>query len=268
MQEPPPHAQQSPAFTAAAADRHQLYELAVQQPVLMTGFLVDVYTQFNEGEEPLVLREDFAGTANLAATWVCRGEECRAIAVDDDADVLAWADRHNRRPLGDAGRRLKLTHRDVRRCHAKADVLVSLNFSHFIWHDRADLLAYLRHARRCLQPGGLMVLDTYGGPGALETGTDERDHGDFTYQWEQASFDPTRNRVVNHIHFAFPDGARIDRAFTYNWRLWSLAELHEALLEAGFDDPHVCFETEDGFGDLDPEQMHAWVAYIIAGANK
>lgn len=251
------------AFTARSADRHQLYELAVQQPVLMVSFLVQAYHQLN-GREPAVLREDFAGTANLASTWVCRGESCRATAVELDPKLIAWADRHNRRPLGEAGRRLSLVERDVRRCAAKADVLTSLNFSHFIYHTRRELLAYLRHARRCLKPEGIFVLDAYGGPGACETGIDERDHGDFLYQWEQASFDPLNNRVVNHIHFAFPDGSRKRRAFTYDWRLWSLAELREALLEAGFTDLHVSFETEDGFGDLDPNDMHAWVAYLVA----
>ncbi|MEX0741503.1 MAG: methyltransferase, partial [Phycisphaeraceae bacterium] len=214
----------SAGFTARRANRHQLYELAVQQPVLMVEFLAQAYEQI-AGREPITLREDFAGTANLAATWVCSSPERKAVAVEIDPKMIAYAERHNRSALGEAGKRLKLIESDVRKSAAKADVLTSLNFSHYIYHTRADLLSYFRHARRCLKPDGIFVLDAYGGPGSYEIGTDERDHGDFIYQWEQASFDPLNNRVVNHIHFVFPDGSKKRKAFTYDWRLWSIAEL-------------------------------------------
>jgi hypothetical protein len=78
---------------------------------------------------------------------------------------------------------------------------------------------------------------------------------------------------VNFIHFEFPDGSRMRRAFRYEWRLWSLPELRDLLAEAGFSASEVYWEGVDnktGEGndifthrenaDDDP----AWVAYLIA----
>lgn len=247
--------------------KHRLYEIAVQQPELMLGLIEHLYAEVAGGElrEPQVLREDFCGTANLAAMWVRSRAHRRAIGVDRDAKIIRYAERRNRRPLREAASRLKLVHADVLQCHARADALVSLNFSHFIYKTRAELLRYFRHARRCLRPGGLLVCDAYGGPGALRLCTDERRFGDFTYLWEQASYDPITAAVVNHIHFRFPDGSKLERAFTYRWRLWTLPELHELLAEAGFANPRTCFEVDDGFAEaIDTSDLDAWVAYLAA----
>ena len=67
-------------------------------------------------------------------------------------------------------------------------------------------------------------------------------------------------------------GSRRDRAFRYDWRLWSLPETCDLLEESGFRKVVVYWEgtTADGEpngvfrpsrkGDLAP----AWIAYIIA----
>ena len=75
-----------------------------------------------------------------------------------------------------------------------------------------------------------------------------------------------------HIHFKFPDGSRIKKAFTYEWRLWTAPEIRELLLEAGFRNPTVYWEGEDedgeGNGEFSPEARGeadlAWIAYIVA----
>ncbi|MCW5769959.1 MAG: hypothetical protein KIT19_14885, partial [Phycisphaeraceae bacterium] len=53
------------------------------------------------------------------------------------------------------------------------------------------------------------------------------------------------------IHFAFKDGTRMNEAFTYSWRLWTLPELRELLAEAGFQNVtiHCEGDGEDGEGD-------------------
>jgi hypothetical protein len=63
------------------------------------------------------------------------------------------------------------------------------------------------------------------------------------------------------------------RAFTYDWRLWQLAELRDALLDAGFAGVEAYWEGEDADGqgtglfhrvvrpvDNDP----GWNAYLVA----
>ena len=52
-----------------------------------------------------------------------------------------------------------------------------------------------------------------------------------------------------HIHFDFSDGSSIRKAFTYDWRLWSIPEVRELLLEAGFSKVHVYWEKTDDEGD-------------------
>ena len=245
---------------ARRADKHALYELSVQQPMLIID-LIESRAAF----EPLVLREDFCGTANLASTWVASGERRRAVGIELDPRVLHYADRRHRRSLGAAASRLELIESDVMRCRAQADVLVSLNFSHFVFKSRPGLLAYLRHVRRCIRPGGLMLLDLYGGPGAMVAGEDQREFGDFTYVWEQASYNPLTAQVRNYIHFRFRDGSQRRRAFTYDWRLWTMAELREALIEAGFAEVEVWYEGETAFErKLNLAEYDAWVAYLIA----
>ncbi len=252
-------------LTAKNADRHELYELSVQQPEIVIGLIEDAFDYFELEREPVVLREDFCGTAYLSSMWVRSEAGRRAVGVDIDARMIEYAEGGNRKHLGEDAGRLALKCSDVFGCRAKADVLVSLNFSHFIYKRRADLVRYLRHAWTCVKPGGVMALDAYGGPGAMVAGVDRREFGDFDYLWEQASFDALTNGVVNHIHFEFGDGTRLEKAFTYDWRLWSPAELAEAMGEAGFEDMTVWYEGEDGFvDDEDLGDAEAWVAYMAA----
>ena len=95
----------------------------------------------------------------------------------------------------------------------------------------------------------------------------------FTYIWEQASFNPIDATMTCNIHFAFPDGSKMDQAFSYYWRLWSLPEIQELLEEAGFSEITVYWEGTDEesnegdgiykpatVGDADP----GWVCYIVA----
>jgi hypothetical protein len=78
--------------------------------------------------------------------------------------------------------------------------------------------------------------------------------------------------MVCHIHFKFPDKSKMKKAFTYVWRLWSLPEIKEMLVEAGFHNPVVYWEGTDKDGDGDgvftaDEQGEAdagWIAYISA----
>lgn len=249
--------------TPRSADRHALYEAAVQRPEVMVGFIEDVSE--HGGLSPRVLREDFCGTANLAAHWIASSADRRAVAVDNDPAILDWAERHNRSPLGSIARRLALVNADVRSVRRRADVLVSLNFSHFIYKRRDALRDYLRHAWRCLNRPGMMILDAFGGPASITPEVDQRNFASFTYLWEQAAFNPITSEILCKIHFRFPNGSTMRDAFVYDWRLWSLPELTELLHEVGFDDLDIYFESEDGFiTDLDPTDCDAWVAYLVA----
>ena len=137
---------------------------------------------------------------------------------------------------------------------------------------RPALLAYFEQARSTLRRGGLFAIDVYGGADAQRRQIETRELEGFDYEWDQDLFDPITHDVVNHIHFRFPDGTRLRRAFTYEWRLWSLPELQELLHEAGFAKVTVYWEEIDdegeGSGEYSPATVGdadpGWVCFIVA----
>jgi len=237
-----------PVLTARTADRHALYQLAVQTPETDAAFYDRWFRRFT-GRPLRVLREDFCGTAVLSCHHVKRHPENRALGVDLHWPTLAWGRIHNVRTLLDAEqqRRLRLRQANVLDVRApKADAILALNFSYSVWKTRAQLLAYLRNCFRSLRPGGLAFLDAWGGPDVLRQTTDRTRHRGFVYEWEQRAYDPVSHEIECAIHFAFPDGSRLRDAFVYDWRLWSLAELLELFAEAGFTGIEVLWEATDG----------------------
>lgn len=216
----------------APYDRHFLYERCVQAPELVAPFLRRLH-----GGSPRILGEDFCGTAALAREWTRSDPAASAIATDHDAQVLA-------RAAAQPSERVELVQADVRAARGRCDVIFAGNFSLGELGTRAELLAYLRGARERLSPGGLFVGDTYAGAGAWRTGAVERRHHIapgvcVRYVWEQRECDPISARVVAALSFRVEEQGEIVQelpdAFVYRWRLWSPAELAEALAEAGFE---------------------------------
>ena len=253
------------------ADRHVLYEESVQSPDADVRFFERIYKK-TYGERPSLLREDFCGTAALCCEWVKRRGLNRAIGIDLDAPTLAWSRKHNLSQLGKDADRVKLIRGDVLNAsRPRAQVVASLNFSYFIFKTRPLLLGYFRTVRESLKKRGIFVLDIMGGPDAQVPQFEETDYGKFTYVWDQDSFNPITHDFKCHIHFKFPSGSKIRKAFTYDWRLWSVAEVKDLLLEAGFRKAHVYWEGSgpDGEGDgifrksLKGDDSPAWIAYIV-----
>jgi hypothetical protein len=260
--------------TARTSDRHELYESSVQDPQSECSYIERIYRGLR-GRAPVSLREDFCGTALVSRTWV-RKRGRVAHGVDLDAEVLAWARQRIGAELGkEQQSRLSLVRSDVRTAKTPpVDVLVAMNFSTFIFRTRASLLEYYRCARAQLKRGGVIIVDAYGGSGSWTEQEEERDLDGFTYVWHQSMVNPVTGRVRNHIHYRFPDGTSLRRAFTYDWRLWTLPEIQEVMVEAGFRRPVVYWEgtTKDGEGNgvfrpsTRGEACEAWVAYIAAEA--
>jgi SAM-dependent methyltransferase len=206
-------------------DPFLLYELAVTSPDHLAKFLYALH-----GRSPRVLGEDFSGTAALSRGWIRYKKSLRAVAVDKHAQTLERAENLPR---------LKKIAADVQKVRERADIIAATNFPICYWHTRRDLLRYLRHARRRLSKHGVFVADLYGGPQALKTGRRSKTvalpkGGTFKYIWDQQRVDPLTGRVFNAIHFRVPGERPIRNAFTYDWRLWSIPELMDAMMEAGF----------------------------------
>ena len=266
---------------ASLADRHLLYQQSVQDVESEIDFVEETWAELRQ-RPAIVLREDFCGTANTSCEWVRRDDEHQAIAVDLDEEVLEWGRDNNLVQLDEEQQqRIELILEDVLQARpGLADIILAMNFSYFLFLKRNDLREYFENALDGLVSDGILFLDAYGGYEAPMVLTEPRDCTDqndeaFTYIWDQAAFNPIDSCMTCHIHFEFPDGSRQDKAFSYHWRLWTLPEIREILLEAGFSKVDIYWEGTDTVnnegngiylpakvGDADP----GWVCYIVAQA--
>ena len=260
---------------AETADKHELYELSVQNVENEVEFLQETFKQIR-GREAHLMREDFCGTASACCEWVKQGEAYQAIGVDLDPSVLEWGRDNRLGKLDTADRaRVRLVESNVLTVDTpKVDLLTAFNFSYFIFDTRESLREYFETARDALVDDGVMFLDMFGGPEAQEETKEKtkyKKHG-FSYVWHQETFHPVTHFIRCHIHFNFRDGSKMKKAFTYEWRLWTAPEILEVLGEAGFAKATLYWEgsDEDGEGDgvFTPDDKGeadlAWIAYIVA----
>ena len=247
--------------------------MAVQNTEHEVGMVNRIYRSLR-GSKPAVLREDFCGTSLFCCDWVRHRRENRAFGVDLSPETLAWGEKHNLSLLSEEQRgRVRPLLADVRdKRNPEADVIVAFNFSYFIFKTREDLRGYFRLVRQKLRPGGVFMMDAYGGSEAHLVLSERRKCDGFTYVWEHASYNPLTAGIVCKIHFEFSDGSKMRNAFVYDWRLWSLVEIRELLAEAGFSNVDVYWEgtTKEGEGDgvfrktVKGEAVQSWVSYVVA----
>jgi hypothetical protein len=269
---------------ADLADRHHLYELSVQNAESEIDFVDETFTQLR-GRKAQLLREDFCGTANVCCEWVTRRKDNIAIGVDLDSEVLQWSRDHRLPALKKKqAQRISLLERNVLDAETPpADIISAMNFSYWLLKEPAQLREYFSRAREALKDDGILFLDAYGGYDAFREIEEDREVEDeengttFTYYWEQTKFDPLTNQLNCSIHFEFEDGSLLKDAFVYEWRLWTLPEIKQLLLEAGFTKVTFYWQgfDEDGEGDgefqpVQPGEVDAdagWICYITAEKN-
>ena len=261
-------------LTAKGADIEDLYIKSVQCAEAEIDLIKQVWDEL-KGRQPQTIREDFSGAGAVAQQWVCESNQNKSWCVDLDKRVLSWGKNQAQKNLSEKQRQnLVWVEDDVRSTQGEpVDSVLAMNFSYFLFKTRDDLKQYFVSAHKNLKKDGLFLLDAYGGADSHREMEEERDLDGFTYVWDQSVYDPISSSVINHIHFRFPDGSSIEKAFTYEWRLWSLQEIKEVLVDAGFK--RVVFywegtdeETEEGNGEWKQstvgEACDAWVAYIVA----
>ncbi len=218
-------------------NRYDLYELCVQSPRMEASFVLGVH-----GGDARMLGDDFAGAAGIARAWIGLDETFEAVAADVDDEPLRHGVRRLTEEDSGAVSRLTVRERDVLEIGDRVDAVAALNFACCEMHERSRLVTYLRHVLMRLNTGGVLVCDLYAGPDAMCAGeyVQEIDtvHGEIVYRWRQVAADATTARVRNAIDFEAvgPEGElqRMVGAFAYDWRLWGVAELREAMREAGF----------------------------------
>jgi SAM-dependent methyltransferase len=275
----------SAGFTAATADRHELYQLSVQNVEAEIDF-VDATYKALRGRHAVRLREDFCGTGNTSCEWVRRRSSNLAFGLDIDQPTLDWGQEHNLPRLTPAQRkRVSLMNRNVLTPGDAVgmDCVLAMNFSYWLFKTRDQMRGYFQAVRDSLADGGVFFLDHYGGSETMTEMVEKRDiepgkGRKFVYEWDQASYNPITGDMTCRIHFRFPDRTRMKNAFEYHWRLWTLPEIRELLSETGFSKVTVYWEgdeldkkgepTGEGSGEFSPSETGsadpAYISYITA----
>lgn len=289
-------------------DRHECYELCVQSPRHVVALLRGLYRAAASGEA-ITLREDFCGTAAASRRWCFEGaregQRRHAEGIDSDPEVIARAHELARQegvaealtlvqadcvaPFDEETRGSQRTgspHVPRRLENAAApDVIWVGNFSIGYIHDRLTLVRYLTASHARLQRGnagfggGVFACDTYGGASAFKLGAVERKHPSrgremIRYVWSHDAADPLTGMVENSISFRVElDGevvTEMPQAFVYRWRLWSIAELRAAMMDAGFTRTEVYKDVNVAPGEAprsveDPRELgDDWIVVVAA----
>lgn len=272
------------ASEPVAIHKHILYEASVQDTEVDLH-LIDRMCARAGQRKALTLREDFSGTSLLACAWVQSDAKREAWGVDLHAPTLGWAAKHRLPVLGADAARVHLLEENV--LHASTppvDVVAALNFSYMIFKQRSQLKAYFQSVYDTLNPRGVFVLDLFGGPHSQDVMKEKKrvpggvdfkgtPYPEFTYVWDQAAFNAVTQEIKCHIHFQGKQIVPMEKAFSYDWRLWSITEITDLLKEVGFVQVDPYFEGwDDEAGTTDGdlrirrsyENMLAWICYLSA----
>jgi cyclopropane fatty-acyl-phospholipid synthase-like methyltransferase len=253
-------------------DKYEYYSKAVQSADNDVRFLKKVFRQIQK-KEATTLREDFCGTFMICEEWVKMNREHQAYGVDLDSEPVDYGKKRILKSLKEEQqKRVHISLQNVLEPGLPtADIVAALNFSYYIFKQRQDLKRYFSQVFKSLKSDGVFVIDTFGGSESYEAHEEKTRHQGFTYFWDQKNYEPLTNEAKFEIHFQIKGEKRRRRkAFTYDWRLWSIAELRDILNEVGFANVVVYWEgtTKDGEGDnnfkpsLKGEECESWIAYL------
>lgn len=254
-------------------DKYHYYAKAVQSCDNDVHFLRKIYRKMFK-KDPQTLREDFCGTFWLCEEWVRLGKSYRAYGIDLDSEPVDYGKKRIQTSLKPEQReRLEIRLQNVLDSGLpSADIVVALNFSFYIFKQRQLLKKYFSQIFNSLKEDGMFVLDVFGGSESYEEHEEKTRHPGFVYFWDQKNYEPLTNEARFEIHFQIKGEKRRRRkVFSYDWRMWSIAELRDILQEAGFGNVVVYWEgtTKDGEGDnnfkpsLKGEECESWIAYLV-----
>jgi SAM-dependent methyltransferase len=258
-------------------NKYTYYENSVQTPEEHVKIFNKMFEEIRDAT-PLTLREDFCGTFLISGAWAKSHPKRSALGLDLDPETLNYGKKNGYLKLKpEVRRRVQVRQQDV--ClptKEKFDVIGVGNFSFNVFHTREQLKKYFKAAYQSLGKEGILVLELAGGPGFLKPGREQKTYtvpglGRFTYYWDQKRYDPINHHAVYSIHFKTADGVFHRDSFVYDWRIWSIPELKDALLECGFQDTAVYWESVgkngEGTGEYELHQAgdnaYSWISFVV-----
>jgi SAM-dependent methyltransferase len=259
-------------MTGEPIDKYDLYNRAAQHPAADAVFFRELYRQVR-GHAPRILLEDFCGTFPLCCEWVKLGPAYAAHGRDLSREAVKYGSSHYLAKLTDEQRsRVTIETRDVLAPGRPAsDVVAAMNFSYFVFKKRETLARYFRSCFKSLREDGILLVDAFGGPGVHRPNAEKTSLPGFDYYWQQYGFDPVSHEARCAMHFRPAGRRKFKDAFTYDWRLWGLAETRDLMAEAGFRRTRVYWggdEHGQGGGKFALDERggrdKVWLALIVA----
>ncbi|MEK6627779.1 MAG: class I SAM-dependent methyltransferase [Bdellovibrionota bacterium] len=253
-------------------NKYELYNQAVQSAAEDVKFYNKIYKKIRKSKKPMILREDFCGAGAISCEWVKLDKRFKSCGLDLDREPMDYGRKHYISALNnDQQMRIALIKKDVLSPGLPvADIAIAVNFSYFFFKKREVLKRYFDNVYKSLNQEGLFVVDIFGGTQCTDAIEDKTKHKNFTYYWDQKNFDPVTNEAYFEIHFGYK-GKKYEGVFSYDWRMWSVPEIREIMLEVGFQDTRVYWEGNDKTGNGNGvfsvvkkgESCESWIAYVV-----
>ena len=98
---------------------------------------------------------------------------------------------------------------------------------------RKELVEYFSKVREGLKDDGVIFSRYFGGTETRQELVEETEHEAHSYFWDCDQFNPLTNECQYYIHFKV-DNTKYEKAFSYDWRMWTIPEIKEILVDAGF----------------------------------
>ena len=253
-------------------DKYFYYKSSVQSPTDDIKFFQKTFKHFFK-KSAYIFREDFCGTFYLAYHWIKKHSKNKAIAIDADKDPIEYGNKHHLSKLKtEEKKRLTVLNKNVLDKNLpKAEIITVSNFSYYALKERNLMLKYFKNVHSSLFKNGLFIIDVLGGPDCEELSEEEVEHENFSYYWDQDHFNPISRTGQFYIHFKRKEEKKREKVFQYDWRLWSLPELKDILIDAGFSKVHVYWEGTNKQGEgnglfkaeTEGELCDTWIAYLV-----
>ena len=260
-------------MNAKNADRYELYQRAVNSPDADVDFIEKAFRHYRD-RDPVHFREDFCGTRRCAPAAppgsVAFGGGLRPRSRADRLGQDPQLQRRSRRDRADGVARGGRAGGG----HPKPCITAAQNFSYWHFKTRKELLNYFATVRQNLADDGVFVMDLTRFRGDDRAGGGPRTRRRDRVRLGPEGVPPATGAYFTAIHFRFRDGSELTNAFEYEWRFWTINEIRDVLLDAGFSDVSAWFEGTDpddedegdGNFEIDPvgENCQAWIAYLAA----
>ncbi len=253
-------------------DKYHYYLDSVQAPDIDADFFRETYKELKK-KNPKILREDFCGTFAVCCEWVKLNKSFVAYGVDLDTEPTTWGKKNLLPKLTkDQQSRITVLNKNVLdKSLPPADVIAAQNFSFFLFKTRDALKNYFKNCCETLNSNGILITDCFGGSGCYEPNEEQTKFKNYSYIWDQDTFNPITHEAMFYIHYERKGEKRREKVFAYDWRLWTIREIREVMEEVGFKKTHVYWEgsTKKGEGNGEfvmtetGDYAQSWIAYIV-----